>query len=101
MGTLAVLACVAVYLVIGLYVARWLYGRWRRRGIDRRMERGSIYPQTTGEAIDGWNEVYRPFAMAGALAASLVWPLSLIVGWLAIRAARFLDATPVLSQAEM
>jgi hypothetical protein len=102
MSLLIALAATAIYFITGLYVARWFYGRWRRRGIDHRMERNSsIYPRTTENAIDWWNDIDRPFAMAGALAASLVWPLSLIVGWLAIRAARFLNATPVLSQAEM
>jgi hypothetical protein len=100
MTLLIALAATAIYLMAGLYVARWFYGRWRRRGIDHRAEDRLLY-RSTAEAIDAWNDIDRPMAMAGALVASLVWPLSLVVGWLAIHAARFLNATPVLSQAEM
>jgi len=92
-----VAACLASWLA----AARLLYGRMRARSIDAMIRK---FPSMYGKgdkAIRRWNEEDRPWVMAAALAAALAWPL-VLPGAMARRAVfRFLDSTPVLSQAEM
>jgi len=97
MTLLIALAATAAYLAIWLYAARYLYGRWRARGIDYNRREFSILCPTTGAAVDRWNRDDRGFVMAGALGLALIWPVIPI----ALAIAAFLTSTPVLSQAEM
>jgi len=94
--TASVAACLASWLA----AARLLYGRMRARSIDAMIRK---FPSMYGKgdkAVRRWNEEDRPWVMAAALAAALVWPL-VLPGAMARRAVfRFLDSTPVLSQSE-
>jgi hypothetical protein len=97
MTLLIALAATAAYLAIWLYAARYLYGRWRAKGIDHNRREYSCLCPTTEAAVDMWNRDDRGFIMAGAFGLALIWPTIPV----ALAVAAFLTSTPVLSQAEM
>jgi hypothetical protein len=95
-GALIVAACL-MYMTAALYAARWLYGHWRARSIDKL----DCYPPTTEKAIENWNDIDRGPIMGAAVLCGLFWPLTAIIGPLGILVYRFLNSTPVLSQSEL
>ena len=101
MTAILVAVPVAAYLASWLAAARLLYGRMRARSIDTNIRKyPGLYRKGDG-AIRRWNEEDRTVFMALALVAALAWPL-VLPGAVACRAVfRFLDSTPVLSQAEV
>jgi hypothetical protein len=84
------------YALAWLYTARALYGRWRAKGIDRRLK-DRYLASTTAASIDAWNEIDRGSVMIGALAVALLWPL--VPAFILL--IRLMDGSPQLSRAEM
>ena len=77
------IAAIAVcYAVVWLFTARRLYGTWRARMKDN----DSWYPDIDTGPV-----------MLGALALALAWPLVPVL----VLLVRFMQSSPVLSQAEM
>ena len=95
--TVAIILAIGCYVATWLYTARALYGRWRAKSIDKDLREFPLLYRTTAKAIESWNDIDRLGAMPGALALALLWPV--IPAFLLV--VRFMDGSPVLSQAEM
>ena len=73
---------ISCYALAWLFTARRLYGTWRARLRDRN---------------DWYDDIDTAPVMLGALALALIWPL--VPAFMLL--ARFMQNSPVLSQAEM
>jgi hypothetical protein len=103
--TLLIVAASLAYSVIGLWVARHLYGRMRAHQVDKRFnETDYLYrdgDRRLAEAVEFFNSIDRGPFMLLAFLAGLAFPVALPVGLGGWGVRRWLLRTPVRSQAEL